>query len=110
MLPALLLALTPLQAPFDTTVAVRADTRLEVSASAGTIDVKVWDRNEVRVIARPERGAVPYAELEGAIPRLRAGVPGGGFALVSWEITVPRRMGLTLGRGDVDITVHGSEG
>jgi hypothetical protein len=110
MLTALLLALTPLQAPFDTTVAVRVDTRLEVSASAGTIDVKVWDRSEVRIVARPERGAVAYAELDGAVLRAGARTPGGGFDLVSWEITVPRRMGLTLGRGDVDITVHGTEG
>jgi hypothetical protein len=110
MLTALLLALTPQQAPFDTTVAVRPDTRLVVSASAGTIDVKVWDRSEVRIVARPERGAVAYAELDGAVLRAGARTPGGGFDLVSWEVTVPRRMGLTLGRGDVDITVHGTEG
>jgi hypothetical protein len=110
MLATLLLALTPLQAPFDTTVAVRPDTRLVVSASAGTIDVKVWDRSEVRIVARPERGAVAYAELDGAVLRVGARTPGGGFDLVSWEVTVPRRMGLTLGRGDVDITVHGTEG
>ena len=110
MLTALLLALRTLQAPFDTTIAVRPDTRLEVSASSGAIDVKVWDRSDVRIVARPERGAVAYAALDGAVLRVGARVPGGGFDLVSWEITVPRRMGLTLGRGDVDITVHGTEG
>src|ERR1044071_8266505 len=110
MLIPLLLALAPPQAPFDTTIAVRPDTRLELIASAGTVDVKIWDRSEVRVVARPERGAGVAAELDGAVLRVRARTPGGGFDLVSWEITVPRPMGLTLGRGDLDITVHGTEG
>jgi DUF4097 and DUF4098 domain-containing protein YvlB len=85
MLIALLLALSPSQAPFDTTIAVRPETR-------------------------PERGAMVVAELQGTVLDVRARTPGGGFDLVSWEITVPRRMGLTLGRGDLDITVHGTEG
>jgi len=110
MLVPLLLALPQPQAPFDTTISVRPDTRFELIASAGTVDVKVWDRSEVRIAARPERGAVVAAELDGAVLRVRARTPGGGFDLVSWEITVPRRMGLTLGRGDLDITVHGTEG
>src|ERR1044071_6187750 len=113
LIPSLLapaLALTSLQAPFDTTIAVRPDTRFELIASAGTVEVTIWDRNEVRIVARPERGAVVAAELDGAVLRTRARTPGGGFDLVSWEITVPRGMGLTLGRGDLDITVHGTEG
>jgi hypothetical protein len=110
MLIALLLALSPSQAPFDTTIAVRPETRLVLTASAGTVDVKVWDRGDVRIVARPERGAMVVAELQGTVLDVRARTPGGGFDLVSWEITVPRRMGLTLGRGDLDITVHGTEG
>lgn len=109
MLTGLLLVLGT-QAAFDTTVAVAPDTRLEVVLSAGSIDVTVWDRTDVRIIARPERGARVGARLDGAVLQVRATVPGGGIDLVSYHITVPRRMNLTLGRNDVDITVHGSEG
>ncbi len=110
MLTCMLLALTMQQAPFDTTIAVRPESRLEVSASAGSIDVKVWDRSAVRIIARPERGAVVQAVLEGAVLHVRARTPTNGIDLVDYEITVPRRMSLTLGRRDVDIAVHGTEG
>lgn len=110
MLTSVLLALMVLQAPFDTTVAVRPETRLEVSASAGSIDVKVWDRSAVRIVARPERGAAVQAVLEGAVLHVQARTPAGGIDLVDYEITVPRRMNLTLGRRDVDIIVHGTEG
>lgn len=110
MLTATLFLLGIQQAPFDTTIVVRAETRLEVTASAGTIDVKVWDRTAVRIVARPERGSEVAAVLYGAVLDVRARTPTGGIDLVSYEITVPRKMNLTLGRRDVDITVHGTEG
>jgi len=110
MLTALLLALPIPQAPFDTTISVRPETRLEVTASAGTIDVKVWDRDAVRIVARPQRRSQVRAVLDGAVLDVRARTPTGGIDVVDYEITVPRKMNLTLGRHDVDITVHGTEG
>ena len=110
MLPALVLLLAVQAAPLDTTVAVRPDTRLEVTASAGTIVVSVWDRSTVRIVARPQRRSEVSAVLDGAVLDVRARTPTGGIDVVDYEITVPRRMNLKLGRGDVDITVQGSEG
>ena len=110
MLTAMLLVFATQQPPFDTTISVRPETRLEVTASAGTIDVKVWDRTAVRIVARPQRGAVVLAALDGAVLDVRARTPTGGIDLVDYEITVPKRMNLTLGRNDVDITIHGTEG
>ena len=110
MLVPLLLALAIQQAPFDTTVAVGPDARLDVALTAGSIEVNVWDRSAVRVVARPERGAVVTVELDGTVLRVRATHPEGGIDLVAYAITVPRQMGLTLGRGDVDIAVHGTHG
>jgi len=110
MLPALGLLLAIQQAPFDTTIAVRPDTRLEATASAGTIVVSVWDRNAVRIVARPQRRSEVSAVLDGAVLDVRGRTPTGGIDVVDYEITAPRRMNLTLGRGDVDITVQGSEG
>jgi DUF4097 and DUF4098 domain-containing protein YvlB len=94
----------------DTTIAVKPETRLEVSASAGSIDVKTWDRAAVRVVAKPSRGAIPLAALDGAVLRVSARAPEGRIDLVDYEITVPRRMTLKLGWGDVDITVRDAEG
>lgn len=106
----LLLTLQLAQTALDTTITVRPDTRLEVQASAGSIDVRIWDRSAVRIVARPERGAVVSALLDGAVLRVSARTPSGGLDLVDYEITVPRRMNLTLGQNDVDIAVHGTEG
>jgi DUF4097 and DUF4098 domain-containing protein YvlB len=97
-------------APRDTTIEVRPDTRLEVRASAGSIDVKTWDRAAVRIVAKPSRGSVVRAALEGAVLTVSAPSPEGRIDLVDYEITVPRRMDLNLGWGDVDITVHDAEG
>lgn len=109
---ALVVLMVTVQQPtaLDTTIAVQAETRLEVSASAGSIDVKTWDRAAVRVVAKPSRGAVALATLEGAVLRVSAQSPGGRIDLVDYEITVPRRMALKLGWGDVDINVHDAEG
>lgn len=99
-------------APFDTTIEVRSppDTRLEVRGAAGSIDVKIWDRAAVRIVAKPSRGAAVWATLDGAVLTVAARSPGGRIDLVDYEITVPRAMDLKLGWGDVDITVHGAEG
>ena len=96
--------------PLDTTIAVSPDTRLEVSTAAGTIDVRTWDRAVVRVFAKPSRGSGVEATLDGAVLRVSAHAPEGRIDLVDYEITVPRRMDLKLGLGDVDITVHNTEG
>lgn len=110
MLALALLVIVQQAAPLDTTIAVPPDTRLEVSAAAGTIAVKTWDRAAVRVIAKPSRGAVPQATLEGGVLRVAAHGPEGRIDLVDYDITVPSGMALKLGWGDVDITVHGSLG
>src|SRR4029079_15819957 len=108
---ALQAATPPQQAAFDNTVAVRPDTRLEVAANAGTIAVRVWDRAAVRVVARPQRGSVVNVRSQGVVLSVSASAASrSGIDLVDYEVTVPRRMDLTLGRGDVDITVRGSEG
>ena len=107
---ALMLLTAVQQQTLDTTVAVRPETRLEVHATAGSIDVKVWDRSAVQIVARPERGSIVRVETMGAVLRVSSRTPTGRIDLVSYEITVPRRMDLTLGRGDVDISVRGSDG
>jgi hypothetical protein len=108
---ALLLLIQAAQpASFDTTISVTAETRLEVTSSAGTVAVGVWDRHAVRIVARLHRGTAVSAVLTGAVLDVRGRTPTGGIDVADYEITVPRRMYLTLGRGDIDITVRGAEG
>jgi DUF4097 and DUF4098 domain-containing protein YvlB len=109
-LAAPLLTVVIQQTSLDTTIAVAPEVRLEVVASAGSIDVKVWDRSAVRIVARSSRGAVVRPSLHGTVLRVEGRTPTGGIDLIAYEVTVPRKMNLTLGRRDVDITVHGTEG
>ena len=97
-------------ATVDTTIAVPPDTRLEVRAATGSIDVTTWDRAAVRIVAKPSRGAVVRATLDGAVLTVHAQSPGGRIDLVDYEIIVPSAMALKLGWGDVDITVHDAQG
>ncbi len=111
MLSALLLLTAALQpAALDTTIAVRPSTRLEVQVSAGSIRVTAWDRDAVRVQARPRGAAAVDVRLAGSVLNVTGRATQGAVEVADVEITAPRWMDLKLGRGDVDITVTGSEG
>lgn len=90
--------------PLDTTLAVRPDTRLEVSLASGVVRVGTWNRDAVRLVA-DARGRVNVG-LRGAVLR----VAGANTTVATLEITVPRRMALSLGEGDVDVSVRGTSG
>lgn len=103
------LALQPAQ--IDTTVAVPPGTRLEAQASAGSIRVTTWDRPAVRIVARPRGRSTVGIRLAGTVLSVAGRASGPAVVdVVDLEITTPRRMDLKLGRGEVDITVVGTEG
>ncbi|HEX2077165.1 MAG TPA: DUF4097 family beta strand repeat-containing protein [Longimicrobium sp.] len=108
-----LVLLAALQQPaaLDTTLAVRPSTRLEVQLSAGSIRVSAWDRDAVRVQARPRGQAAVDVRLAGSVLNVTGRAPqGSAVEVADVEVTAPRWMDLKLGRGDVDITVTGSQG
>lgn len=94
----------------DTTVAVQPGTRLDARVSAGSIRVRTWDRPAVRIVARPRARSGVAIRSTGSVLTVAGRTDGGVVDVVELEITAPRRMDLTLGRGDVDITVTGTEG
>ncbi len=65
----------------------------------------------MRVVARrPGARTRVDIRLNGDVLRVSTSNARGGVDIADIEIMVPRAMNLTLGRGDVDITVVGSEG
>src|ERR1043165_376740 len=92
----------------DTTIHVRPGMRLDVDLPAGGIVVRAWDRPDVRVVAvRPSDTRLLIDTTSGA---LRVRSRGGRDPVVQYEMTVLRAMNLTLGRGDVDVDVAGTQG
>ena len=95
----------------DTTIAVRSTARLDLSVSSGRVDVKTWDRPAVRIVAAHAAGITIDIRESSSVLTVRArSLTRGRMDIADFEITVPRAMSLVLGRGDVDITVVGSEG
>ncbi len=105
-----LLALAPQQT--DTTVSVRANARLELENFGGTIVIRTWDRNQVRV--RADHGRREKVQVSGgassSVVRVdaegRSGVP----RSVDFEISVPASMSLNLSGTYTDIDVQGVQG
>lgn len=110
---AVLLALTPLAAcaqGTDTTVAVQPNARVQIQNFAGSVTVRTWDRNTVRVVAgKTRRDEVRVRGRDAAITIStvsHTGVP----APLDYEITVPARASLDIGGTYTDISVEGVRG
>lgn len=93
----------------DTTIHVRAGTRLNVNVAVGSVVVRVWDRQDVRLLVGSPNVKLVIDTTPGTL-NVGARVRGRGADFVRYEITVPRAMNLKLGRGDVDVDVSGTVG
>jgi len=114
-LSALWLALATRQ--IDTTVAIGADGRLDLTNARGYVHVKVWDRPAVRiqadlsesdalvitqsgrvlnVIARSHTGMTRPIWLDTVGMRIRTPNSGRPTGAVDYEITIPRRLALSV--------------
>jgi ribosomal protein L6P/L9E len=91
----------------DRTIPVRPGMRLHVDLSAGTIVVRGADRQDVRIVATHARDVQPIIEPGPTQLNVRTGRRPG---IVEYEITVPRAMPITVGRGDVSVDIAGVEG
>lgn len=94
----------------DTTVTVRPDARVQIQNFAGTITVRGWDRNAVRIVAnRSRRAEVRIAGRDAAISiatvsRQRAPGP------LDYEISVPRAAVLDVSGTYTAISIEGVRG
>lgn len=94
----------------DTTIAVRAGTRLEVQNMNGDIIVRTWERNSVRVQAEHssrDRVDIGYG---GLVLTISASSRRGAPRSMDYILTVPGTMDLNLGGNNSDISVDGSTG
>ena len=88
----------------DTTISVASTAQFRLDASAGRVSIGVWDRSAVRIVAIPLAGTSVRIE---STPNLLsvAGSADGSIDEAEYEITVPRRMAVTVGNGDLAIEI-----
>ena len=105
-----MLLLLALLQQIDSTVPVERGQRLEVSAYAGEIAVKTWDRSAVRVVADP--GSRTSVEIQRSATTLAVRTQGrrGTPSMVDLQITVPSWIALDLSGVYTDVTVAGARG
>jgi DUF4097 and DUF4098 domain-containing protein YvlB len=104
------LLLLALLQQIDSTVPVERGQRLEVSAYAGEIAVKTWDRSAVRVVADP--GSRTSIEIQRSATTVAVRTQGrrGTPSMVDLQITVPSWIALDLSGVYTDVTVAGARG
>jgi DUF4097 and DUF4098 domain-containing protein YvlB len=110
-LPLAMMALAAFQqTDTDTTVSVNATARLEINQLAGTIVVRTWDRDVMRVQA--DHGSRDRIEIEsrGDVVTIRARRRRGIPTYVDYQITVPASMSVKLGGVEMEIDVDGVNG
>lgn len=109
LLAAALLSL-PLTQQTDTTVAVSPGARLDVHAMGGTVVVRTWDRNEMRVQAKLGSRDRVEVHTGPAVARVRVKAYRGAPSAVDLEITIPAAMDVDLGGTFLDIDIQGVRG
>jgi DUF4097 and DUF4098 domain-containing protein YvlB len=113
-----LLAALALQAPpaarpdpqTDTTVAVRAGSKIVVKNFAGIVEVRTWQRNAVRVVAthsRRDRVKITAGETHVAISSHSTHGPP---MTVDYQLTVPASSDINVEGTYIDIDIDGARG
>jgi DUF4097 and DUF4098 domain-containing protein YvlB len=94
----------------DTTIAVKAGTRLELGNFGGSIAVSTWSKNAVRVVAEHSSRVEIRIESSGSTLGIEAQHSRGFPSTVDYQLTVPRGMALDLSGVSTDVSVENSEG
>lgn len=92
----------------DTVVAVRPGTRLDVDVMRGSVVVRTWDRNEVRIVGRPA-GRLEVRLTNGTL-KVRSAPERGGASQTDVQLTVPRTISLAVEGTFLTADVSGVEG
>lgn len=94
----------------DTTFSVRAGARVEVETFGGSITVKTWDKNAIRVQATHGRRDVVNVDARGNSVRIDAEGHMGVPTNVDFTITAPSSVSLELSGVYTEIAVDGVAG
>jgi DUF4097 and DUF4098 domain-containing protein YvlB len=93
------------QNTLDTTLAVRAGTRLSVDNMSGEVVVRAWDRPQLRVTAEYDRARIEVDQSAGRIS-VRT-VSRRGDSEVSYAITVPNGTAIEVNGVSTDVSLNG---
>src|SRR5213594_4369008 len=97
--------------PTDQTVNVAKGTKLDVNNFAGDINIKVWDRDAVRVeVNHSDREAVDIKQGDQMLTVRSRSLRGGPPRSLDYVITVPKWMAINVNGTYADVTVDGVGG
>src|SRR5512145_1933639 len=105
-----LLAASMAQQQTDTTFSVRAGSRIEVETFGGSITVRSWNRDEVRVQAQHGRREIIEVDARGSSVRIEAEGHMGVAKDVRFTLTVPRAAHIEASGVQTDIDIEGVTG
>lgn len=91
----------------DTTLAVRKGQRLEVSVYAGSITVRTWNRDAIRVQADTRRKDHLDINADGSTVSVETSGKWGPAGSADVEITMPAWMAVELSGVETDLSVEG---
>ena len=107
MLATLLLAMMAIT-PTDQTVQVGKGTKLDVNNFAGDVNIKVWDKDAVRVeVNNSDRETVDVNKGEQTLTIRSRSVRGGRPRSLDYTISVPSWMAITVAGTYADVTMEG---
>src|ERR1700687_5064381 len=97
--------------PTDQTVNVAKGVKLDVNNFAGDVNIKVWDKDAVRVEGNhSDREAVDIKQTEQAVTVRSRSLRGGPSRSLDYAITVPKWMAISVSGTYADVTMDGVGG
>jgi DUF4097 and DUF4098 domain-containing protein YvlB len=107
----LLLAMMMAITPTDQTVPVAKGTKLDVNNFAGDVNIKVWDKDAVRVeVNNSDRETVDIKPVEQSLKIRSRSLRGGPPRSLDYTISVPSWMAVTVAGTYADVTMEGVGG
>src|ERR1700674_513042 len=98
-------------APTDQTVNVAKGVKLDVNNFAGDVNIKVWDKDAVRVeVNHSDRETVDIKQGEQALTVRSRSVRGGPSRSLDYTISVPSWMAISVTGTYADVTMEGVGG
>src|SRR5437667_321810 len=97
--------------PIDQTVNVAKGAKLDVNNFAGDVNIKVWDRDAVRVeVNHSDRETVDIKQNEQTVTVRSRSIRGGPARSLDYMITVPKWMAISVSGTYADVTMDGVGG
>ncbi len=94
----------------DTIIPVRSESRLYVENFRGSVTIRAWNRDEMRIVA--DHSSRAFVEITGSSStvRLRGKTTRGALPVVDYELTVPQGVHVDVGGTFTDVEVEGVDG